>query len=198
MRNIALYAGGLLFLGLSLLTSFKYKQIKNLRYLISMEELYSSTASYNRFSEIKCNNTPISTNLNIFSLHNNKEDINTLYDSGPKVVLRVSELTCSECYEKELENLKKLADSIGESNIIIFTKSANVDYLLRFKRVNQLIYQVYNIPNDTITPLDKLNIPYYFVLDSNKIVSKIFIPDRSYPENSFRYFEIIGKQYFER
>jgi len=175
-----------------------YKKSKDLQFKIRVEEEMNSIKISNRFLEIN-NSGPIefASQLILTAIDVDNGLSSSLFE-GPKLVLKVSELTCSECYEQEIENLKKYQEKIGIRNILVLAKYNDIRFMLSFKRTNQIPFNILKVLHDTITPIDTLNIPYYFVLNHGKEVSKIYIPNRNCSNESFAYYEMIIRDYFDQ
>ncbi len=113
----------------------------------------------------------------------------------PKLVLRYSELNCNVCVDSQFETLNRVTKQIGEENILIFGSYSKLDDLNRFKRINNIHLEIYNLKNIGLS-IDDENIPYYFVLDSSLVVKDLFIPKDEYPDLTKSFFELISKKYF--
>jgi hypothetical protein len=97
--------------------------------------------------------------------------------------LRYSHLHCNLCVDHSLAYLKSVADSIGHENIVVLASYRTMRDLSLFKRVNQIKFPVYRIPeNSTGIPADKYGLPYLFVTDESMVIRNIHIPDKDVPE----------------
>nr|WP_319398804.1 hypothetical protein [uncultured Carboxylicivirga sp.] len=47
-------------------------------------------------------------------------------------------------------------------------------------------------------PMEKINIPYMFILDSTLVVKQFFVPEKSMPELTDTYLNIIKARYFSK
>ncbi len=197
MNKLSTYFLALVILVISLIALSFYKKLKDTKSYLLMEENMNAILTSNRFLEIESQKLFIIENLVIHSSNLKEENIEDLTSEGPKLILKTSELSCSDCYEKEILNLKTFAKRIGSNNILIFSKYSDHNYLLKFKRTNQVPFRIFNIPNDLITSLDTINIPYYFMINNNNEILSGFSPNRNRPSDTFKYFDIIKYQYFD-
>lgn len=164
-------------------------------YLSNLEELKSKLVTFESLS-YKLNNTLIN-NTFVYDISNDICFLKELLDS-PKIILHYSELTCMDCVDQEVKNLKSLNEQIGNENIVILASYYNKRDLFVFKRVNGLVDNlVFNIKeNATGMVTDSLNIPVIMVLDSSLVVRESFIPDIDFPERSKKYYNTIINKYF--
>ena len=101
----------------------------------------------------------------------------------PLLLLRYSELHCNLCVDHSISYLKSLADSVGQDNIAILTSYRTIRDLFLFKRINQIDFPVYRIPENSLTiPADKYGFPYLFITDHTLVAKYIHIPDKDVPE----------------
>lgn len=127
----------------------------------------------------------------------NKESVHmwNLFQNHPKLVFRYSELNCNVCVEKEVELLKKFIEEIGIQNMLMMTNGRSSSYNGQFKRMNQFDIEIYNV-EDLGLKLDKINTPYYFVLDSDWKAKSVFVPSKSLPSQTRAYYDIIKDKYW--
>ena len=142
----------------------------------------------------------IHINLNTVVKTLNNEDIyfNQILDKKPKLFFIFSDISCPPCVELEIDRLKEIAKIIGSENIILLASYRNVRHLKFLKQKKNLSVKMYCI-NDECLSLPKVmkNIPLLFILDSNENTKLIFIPEKTIPELSLQYYEIVRKRYFE-
>jgi hypothetical protein len=138
-----------------------------------------------------------SESLSIAKDKKNKAILDKIFDEKQKLVLRYSELNCNTCIDVQFDALKKLAKKIGEKNIIILASYKSDADFNRFMRINKLNFEVYNVEHINL-PLEKRNIPYYFITDKSLFAKLVFIPRKEYPKVYEKYFEIITKRFFTK
>jgi len=130
-------------------------------------------------------------NIELYNELGEKVFFSDLVKDRSVLVFRFSELNCEICVEEEIKRLKVLSKSI--KNRLLFVTSYSFErYLYTFKRINNFKLPIYNIvPNKIKIPVEELNIPYYFVLDSALNIHDIFVPEKTEPENTEKYFKDI-------
>lgn len=119
----------------------------------------------------------------------------TIYDtvfslsSGkfPVFILRYTDRYCNQCYENLLKLLKLSFDSTA--NIIILNSHrSNRDFKI-FKKENKIVYKNILVQYNVFDwEIEKYETPYFFIINSNKTINNIFIPDINYPHQTQKYF----------
>lgn len=124
--------------------------------------------------------------------------LETLVGSSPKLVFHYSELNCMQCVDQEVGKIKKLAQKIGRENILIVATYDNIRDLFLFKRVNNLELPVYKLPDEGIgLPLEKANVPFLFIIDEEFKSKLVFVPEKTLPAMSEKYYGIIKSRFFK-
>lgn len=101
---------------------------------------------------------------------------------GNKLILRYSELNCNTCIEAQIVNLNRYADSIGMHNILLFTTYHNHSYMKRFKKMNKIKFEIYNVSAELDSALTDIGLPYFFVLTPcDNRVQSMYIPQKELP-----------------
>lgn len=110
---------------------------------------------------------------------------------------KYSELSCSPCIQQEIQILKKFSNSMNNSNLFVLTSYEDIGRLYRFKRINEIEnLTLINISDQQLfssLSLEKEHIPFYFVVDSNLILSSMFVPDKTKPILTNRYLRLVNK-----
>lgn len=114
-----------------------------------------------------------------------------------KIVFRYSELHCDACVDVQIKSLKKYKEKIGSTNILILADYDNIKNLILFKRLNSIKLPVYKLSEKLNIELEKQNVPYFFVLDTNFVAKDFFIPIKEIENYTDNYLEIISKKHFE-
>ena len=118
--------------------------------------------------------------------------ISALIGETKKIILRYPELSCTSCYQEQMMNINNLIEKIGYENVLILTAYQNPRDVHTFKRTNKLNKNVFNtIENDLGLALEKKNVPYLFVLDSNLHTRMAFMPLKNFPQLTDSYFELL-------
>lgn len=116
------------------------------------------------------------------------------------IILRYSVLNCGECVDAEFEVLKNNFRLVSDK-IIILTYYENIRGLIdtyrKLEKMGLKKVKIYIIPNNKLEiPLDKYNIPSYFITDSGLNIANVFIPDKTNPLLSETYLKFAVKNYY--
>jgi hypothetical protein len=111
------------------------------------------------------------------------------------LIFKYSELNCNVCIDSQIIIVKKLANIISPQKIIFLSSYNQNSNLYRFKRLNSIKSEIYNIHDGLGLNIDTLNVPYYFIMSPECRISNVFIPDKMDMEMTIRYIETI-KRYF--
>ncbi len=138
---------------------------------------------------------------NLTLVNSNRDTIylkSVLSDKRKKLfVCRFSEYNCSSCVNYSIKMLLKSADFIGKENILFLGNFTD-------NRIFQREMKLYGIDSsfmvlntgDVQILADKLEIPYFFILDGNLNVLSISMPNKATPKLDYSYIELIGERYF--
>lgn len=119
-----------------------------------------------------------------------------LTNSGPVLVLRISQNTCQVCIEQELKRMNEMSVPLIHNRFIILASYDNLRDLKLFQKENQINYPIYKIISDSLSiPLEKLSIPYFFVLDNSLKATNLFYPLMSTPDLTDKYFAILNEKF---
>lgn len=115
-----------------------------------------------------------------------------------KIVLLFSELYCDVCIEAELNNLKKIADSVGFRNIILLVNAVSPRYIPLLIKKYDLKFKIYQYSKELYKEVPNLEMPCFFVLGSDPIrVQSFFIPQKEEPELTQKYLRTVFSEYFK-
>lgn len=96
--------------------------------------------------------------------------------SHKTLVLRYSVLDCKSCIDSLFSQLSNIEKFVGINNIIVFTYYNQIRHFVVSARLNQIHYDIYQIPdNDFFIPEDKLGMPYFFLIDKDLSVQDVFV-----------------------
>jgi hypothetical protein len=116
----------------------------------------------------------------------------------PKLIYRFYKETCAQCYEDELDILKKIGEEIGENEIFIISDMDlnELKAILIRKGINSPFFKYknrFNIPFDQ-KEFNQNNIGTFFILDTGLKTDLVYIAGGR--QNEFMpYFQRV-KQYF--
>lgn len=140
------------------------------------------------------------TNILLKDSLNNTFPLDSLCKQSSKrlLICRFSELNCESCVNFAINNILQNIDSIGKENILFMGEFKNNKLFNKRKvayGINNL--RVFN-SNSLKIPAENLGYPYYFIIDSSRIIHNVFVPDKGMPHISSRYLNLIQKRYFKQ
>lgn len=115
------------------------------------------------------------------------------------LILRYPNLSCSTCMDSLFVLLSNNFSTKDIKNITIIANQSHEQYLNQLKRVyKQSLPNILQIDKESmVLPIDKLEIPYFFVVKDNKCLN-IFITNKDKSGDTMEYIDIIKKKYFNR
>ncbi len=115
------------------------------------------------------------------------------------LVFRFSELNCGACIDAEINALVDNKDKIKKDVIFIVYYQDNRNLFVFYKEFQKkglTNIKMYLSPNKGLSiAMDKLNMPYYFCVNSNLVMSNFFIPQKEKPKLSQVYLECTSKNF---
>jgi hypothetical protein len=95
-----------------------------------------------------------------------------------KFIFRFSQLNCSSCLDYQLSMLKKYSNEIGAENIIIVASCPEYRQLKVYTQEINPAIKIFTIKEKGFgnLPVEKDNIPYYLIVDSNLRITHSFVP----------------------
>jgi hypothetical protein len=120
--------------------------------------------------------------------------ISNLVNGATKLVFRYSELNCNVCIDSQMDFVKGFIEKNGYDSFIMISDYNYHKNLLQFKTFNNIQNEIYNVAT-LDSSLDRLNIPYYFILDKYFRPRMFFFPEKNLPADTKEYFRKID-EYF--
>ncbi|HTO16601.1 MAG TPA: hypothetical protein VLZ83_12580 [Edaphocola sp.] len=112
-----------------------------------------------------------------------------------KLIFRFSDMACNECIDAQMNMLKNHSASFNENDIILIA-SGNKRNLLIKKNEFQLPFMIYFIEYEGLHfELERMNTPYYFVIDRNIIADLVFVPAKEIPLPTINYFNMLKDRF---
>jgi len=126
----------------------------------------------------------------------NAIQLKDLVEDSPKLVFRFTSLNCDKCYKEVLSVIAKQSKEHNDCDLILIVSFNHVNNL-------RLILRDYNLrvpfflttSASLINEVDSINYPYFFTLEQDGKVSKIFFVNYETPELTNQYLTNITKQF---
>ncbi len=126
----------------------------------------------------------------------NKFRLSSIIDNEPHIILRFTEKHCSSCVDyslKELMNYAECSDNLD--NIVILASYDNVRKLKAFIKSQDLTIPIFNTGHEMLDiPIERIGMPYLFVLDNLYRTKYVFIPAKEIYGYTRNYLNIITKR----
>ncbi|MDD2529531.1 MAG: hypothetical protein PHT26_15960 [Lentimicrobiaceae bacterium] len=143
------------------------------RVVASLKSLHANQKTLMQF-QLFTEGAKLNPQLEVFNEIGDTLAINNII-SKPVLVLRYSELNCQSCVDDMLTEIKE--DAIfNATNTLLLAYYSEPAYLYQFKRMNRLELPVFSIQHTGLPP-DTLNIPYFFLINSNLQINNVYIPE---------------------
>ncbi|WP_269243371.1 hypothetical protein [Flavobacterium limnophilum] len=159
-----------------------------------------ATFEQNFIYERENENLELDGNLPLIDIEGNTVLVKNIIKAN-SLVLRFSELNCGECINAEINALVNNKNKIKKNVILIayYQDRRNLFVFFKdFQNKGLTNIQMYLLPNEALLiPLDKLNIPYYFCINSNLIMNNFFIPQKDKSTLSKVYLDYTLKSFLK-
>ncbi|TGV03451.1 hypothetical protein [Flavivirga rizhaonensis] len=148
----------------------------------------------NFVKESENENLILDQNTKFLDIEGNLIKAKDLFKSN-SVVLRYSETNCEACINAEINTLLKNNSDLKNSIVLIASYRNSRDLYVYYKEYEKKgisnIKMFLLLDKSLNIPIEKLNKPYYFCIDSNLRMSNFFIPQENKPQLSESYLQII-------
>lgn len=175
----------------NLIDLFKLENLKNIITITNLD-YFKYNAKKTRNNE----NLKLPSLLKLLTIDGDTILAKDAFDKN-NVVFRYSFLNCETCYEFEIDFLEKQKDLLNDKFCIITYQKTVKDLIYiqeRFRKNGISNVKVYYLPNNDLgTPIDQLNIPYYFSINSSLKMNNFFVPNQEKSEYSKIYLKEIMK-----
>lgn len=120
-----------------------------------------------------------------------------LNSKSPKIIFRFAESNCSSCVDQQMIKLGKLAEIIGNENVIALTTYTALNSLKVLIKHYNLKFPIYNISTESLgnNEIEKLNTPYLFLINNSLDTEMLFIPETHLSQLSDEYYKSL-EDYF--
>ena len=199
MKKIYSYLPVIILFVIVIILVFKYLKIKDSYKELSLldinkEQYLNSLANdigKRRLFEISVNNHKIKGDYNFVNRQGKKVLLGTLINNNT-LVFYFNSRACSSCLDKEIERLKD-NDKLN-NKVLVLTDFAN---LSDFYRIARTIHGNFNLLNlsKPLSFMQKNDLPIYFLLDRNMLITKSFIPNPDREKETDKYLDIISNYF---
>jgi hypothetical protein len=107
------------------------------------------------------------------------------------LVYRFSEMHCDICIVQHFMMFKELSSKINLKKLVLLSSYTNTKKVKILKHTHQLDFRIFNIMDDIGIPLEKVNNPYFFVLNKNLKCHRFFTAIKENPELTISCVEAI-------
>lgn len=153
---------------------------------------------YNFSRERENNNLELDGNIELIDIEGKTVLAKDVFNTN-SLVLRISELNCGECVDAEIKALLDNKDKIKKDVVLIAYYQNPRDLFVFYKEFQKkglTNIKMYLAPEKGLAiSIDKLNMPYYFCVDSNLIMTNFFIPQKEKPKLSQVYLNHTFKKF---
>lgn len=149
-------------------------------------------------SKLKDENNVINSNSIIIDQDFNEVTLSSLLKKHPVLFLKISKIYCNSCIELNIKLLNSFynAHNIKEGNVIILYEKANFrDVKLLSRSLNNKIpiYQIND--NNFQLEMDKLNVPYFYLMDMDCKPRLIHVNSKTFPDFTNKYLNYIHNEF---
>lgn len=148
--------------------------------------------------EMCLNGVEVSPDLEVTNLEGVKKKLSGVI-SNNTLILRYSEMHCDVCLDSVINKLNLYQDSIGIQNIMLLTNTDKINYIRKFKRINNIHFNIYSTDNKLDSVLVDIGMPYLFVYSfESKRMNNVFVPQKENVKLTSEYLHLIYLKYFTK
>jgi hypothetical protein len=147
------------------------------------------------FFEQRTNSMSLSFKNNLKSIYQKVSFDSLLNTHGQIAILRINDNNCGLCIEVELEEVLSFKEKMGTNQIAIFaTFNTERNLKLMVKGLSGSNIPIYTLPSGELSlPVDEVNAPYYFTINTAHIVNHTFVPIRGVEALNESYFKAVAE-----
>ncbi len=137
--------------------------------------------------------TLLASNINDDTISLVKDNRSLVEDyRKPILIFRVTDNNCVVCVDSVLHQLMSFSDDVLTKVVILTSNKTMRELRLFTKSIPKSIKTLRLLDNSmSKVRIERINIPYFFVLQSNHIMSNIYIPDKQYPKGTNDYVNLL-------
>jgi peroxiredoxin len=98
------------------------------------------------------------------------------------LVFRFSEMHCDICINQHFMMFKELSSKINLNKLVLLSSYSNTKKIKILKHTHKLDFRIFNIMDDIGIPMEKVNNPYFFVVNKNLECHRFFTAIKENPE----------------
>jgi hypothetical protein len=98
------------------------------------------------------------------------------------LVFRFSEMHCDICINQHFMMFNELSTKINLNKLVLLSSYSNTKKIKILKHAHKLDFRIFNIMNDISIPMEKINNPYFFVVNKNLECYRFFTAIKENPE----------------
>ena len=166
-------------------------------FLNNKNDKLNNTVDYLYNKNVHLNNTnkwfqhryyfKLNSNMELENEKGSKMLLSQLSEQKQKLVFKFSYLNCNVCVDSGLVYIKKFAMKYGQNSVLVISSRGTPRTTAHLKSN----FKIENIFNSEDSSFEKLDFPYFFILDRNFHAKNIFIPNKYFPELTNEYIETI-------
>lgn len=150
--------------------------------------------------EKQSENLHLNKEIGLVSINGDTISSGELFEKKNTIVLRYSELQCGDCVRSQIDVIQEVSRKIkGEVILITYYENRRDMFIyyndLKNRGLNNV--SMYLLPNDNLEiPIDKIDRPYFFCVNSNLRLSNFYIPNKSKLELSESYIKSVFRNLY--
>jgi hypothetical protein len=92
-----------------------------------------------------------------------------------RIILRYSQIGCHPCIDKTIKLFQQEFPDTLKNRVILLSKLTTKKDLVMLRRIHNIMNPFYQYDKN-LTPIDRLNVPYFITINNEGIIAKVFIP----------------------
>lgn len=97
------------------------------------------------------------------------------------LVFKFSKNNCQSCVDAEIRKLRLLKEQVNKDQIVIFASVDLARELTLYRKLYNLDLLMYKVDEEynSLNDIEKLNLPYYYIIEKDLSTSSLFIPEKT-------------------
>jgi hypothetical protein len=157
----------------------EFEDLKQIILLQQRSEAYPCT-------DVEMKNPKTKENVSLYSL---------LKQDKPTLFFRFKENDCDACVQSATQILTDIAEHFLEIDMVILSGYGNARQFYAYAQAENHQMSIYNVDHLPL-PVDKQEVPYFFILTSELRIQNVFIPNKSDPVLTTKYLDVIQEKYW--